>query len=541
MKINLPVTQIEKPYPRGKYLVSKTDLKGAVTYANDAFVELSGFTREELIGKNHNVVRHPDMPPQAFEDLWRTVEQGRPWRGTVKNRSKNGDHYWVDAFVVPVRKNDQTIGYMSVRSEPSRAQIQSAEELYKRLNDSKAKLNTAGSAWARTKVPARMAAILGGLVLLMGGTLVGSKSVLGLSWEAVGQIGAFALVWLLATYAAFFFLARSVMGKVNDAITHFDHIAQGVLTDEVDISGRNETGELLNGLATMQVHLKVMMDEISAASKDIEARCSHLNAEMMSVVQQSEEQHDRVQSVAAAAEEFSQSVVEVADSAEHAAESAVNSQALVAESNTSMSRSMEATGRVVEAVQASSSTITELNQSIQKIGDITNAIKEIADQTNLLALNAAIEAARAGELGRGFAVVADEVRKLAERTTSSTADISAMVGEIQQVTRSAVDTMGQAVVEVEQGIGMMRESVTGLNRITATSEEVAGMAQHIANAAKEQAVASEEVAGNMEKISGLIESNTSSAQQAWRATEELEKTSLSLKELVGHFELIRHN
>jgi aerotaxis receptor len=539
MKINLPVTQIEKPYPHGKYLVSKTDMKGAVTYANDAFVELSGFSREELIGKNHNIVRHPDMPPQAFEDLWRTVKEGRPWRGTVKNRSKNGDHYWVDAFVVPVRKNDETIGYMSVRSEPAREQVQAAEKLYKHLNESKAKLKTTGSAWARMNVPARMSAILGGLVFLMGGTLVASKAALGLTWESVAQIGAFALVWLLTTYGAFYMLARSVMGKVQEAVGHFDHIAQGILTDEVDISGRNETGALLNGLAAMQVHLKVMMDEIAAASSDIEARCSHLNAEMMSVVEQSEEQHDRVQSVAAAAEEFSQSVVEVADSAEQAAQSAVNSQALVAESNTSMSHSMAATGRVVEAVQASSSTITELNQSIQKIGDITNAIKEIADQTNLLALNAAIEAARAGELGRGFAVVADEVRKLAERTTTSTADISAMVGEIQQVTCTVVETMGQAVVEVEQGIGMMRSSVSGLDRITTTSNEVTDMAQHIASAAKQQAVASEEVAGNMEKISGLIESNTASAQQAWKATEELERNALSLKAMVGHFELIR--
>lgn len=118
MKVNLPVSQREKPFPQGSYVVSKTDLKGVTTYANDAFVELSGFTRDELIGTSHNIVRHPDMPPQAFEDLWRTIKADLPWRGTGKNRSKNGDHYWVDAFVVPVRENDQTVGYMSVRTEP---------------------------------------------------------------------------------------------------------------------------------------------------------------------------------------------------------------------------------------------------------------------------------------------------------------------------------------------------------------------------------------------------------------------------------------
>ncbi|BCB25748.1 aerotaxis receptor Aer [Sulfurimicrobium lacus] len=540
MKINLPVTQAEKPYPKGKYLVSKTDLKGTITYANDAFVELSGFSGEELIGKNHNLVRHPDMPPQAFEDLWRTVKTGRPWRGVVKNRSKNGDHYWVDAFVVPVRKNDQTLGYMSVRSEPSRQQVQDAERLYKQLNTSKARLDTSGSWWQRISVRARMIAVLGMLYLFMMTNLVVSKPLLGLSWETIAQVGGFAFFWILLTFVGFALLARSVMSKVNAAVRHFDKIAQGNLTDDIDISGRNEEGQLLNGLAAMQVHVKVMLDEISVASRAIEAKCSHLNAEMMQVVEQSEEQHDRVQAVASATEEFSQSVVEVAQSAENAASSAVDSQNLVKESNASMTRSMEATGRVVQAVQASSSTIGELNQAIEKIGAITLSIKEIADQTNLLALNAAIEAARAGEMGRGFAVVADEVRKLAERTTNSTADISAMVSEVQNVTRQAVGSMEQAAHEVDEGTGMMRESLSGLGRITSSSIEVTGMARHIADAAKEQAVASEQVAVNMEQVSALIEQNTSSAQQAWKATEELSHTAHDLKELVSHFELIKN-
>lgn len=540
MKINLPVSHVEKPYPKGKYLVSKTDLKGITTYANDTFVELSGYGREELIGKNHNMVRHPDMPPQAFEDLWRTIKNGRPWRGTVKNRSKNGDHYWVDAFVVPVRKNDETVGYMSVRSEPSRAQIQKAEALYKHLNDARASLKTTGNWWTHLSVKARMASILGGLYLLMVGNLVVSKPLLGLSWEVLGQIGAFGFVWLLAAFGVFSLLARSVMGKVDDALHHFDHIAQGTLTDEIDISGRNEEGRLLNGLAVMQVHLKVMLDEIREAANTIDFKCGELNSEMTSVVSQSENQHDRVQTVAAVTEEFSQSVAEVAESADSAAISAVNSQKLVAESNVSMTQSMEATGRVMEAVKVSSATIGALNQSIEKIGAITQTIKDIADQTNLLALNAAIEAARAGETGRGFAVVADEVRKLAERTATSTVDIAATVGEIQKTTREAVESMEGAVHEVEKGTSMMRESLSSLSRITSSSMEVTNMAQHIADAAKEQAVASGQVAANMEEVSALIEQNTASAQAAWRETEVLTSTAEGLKSLVNHFELIRN-
>ena len=119
-----------------------------MTYANDTFIDISGFDRDELIGKSHNLVRHPDMPPEAFAWLWDTIKEGRPWRGIVKNRARNGDHYWVDALVVPVRKNNQTTGYMSVRTQPTRDQIAAAETLYKQLNATKTGLPRP-TAWMR--------------------------------------------------------------------------------------------------------------------------------------------------------------------------------------------------------------------------------------------------------------------------------------------------------------------------------------------------------------------------------------------------------
>ena len=127
MKNNQPVTQREVTFPANEYLVSRTDLKGIITYANDAFVKISGFSRDELIGKSHNIVRHPDMPMAAFKDLWLTVQSGMPWRGLVKNRCKNGDFYWVEAFVVPIRKNGQITGYLSVRN-PAQAQKRAATD-----------------------------------------------------------------------------------------------------------------------------------------------------------------------------------------------------------------------------------------------------------------------------------------------------------------------------------------------------------------------------------------------------------------------------
>jgi len=697
MKINLPVTQKEKPFPRGQYLVSKTDLKGALTYVNDAFLEISGFSKDELIGKNHNVVRHPDMPPQAFEDLWRTVKEGRPWRGLVKNRSKDGDHYWVDAFVVPILKNDQIDGYMSVRSEPSRASIQAAETLYARLRDNKsASLNTTPPLLKRISLKTRLSATMGFfgvlLVLLatlglfglsasnddlrdahheqlkpsmaiaqmiqvMGdnrsqimlalqhapdspflklhdhpvtlhieATLKNREVIEGLreeyskhkaspeeaelakaffeardafSKEGTGpardalKAGEFqqanvllltkmnplykdvvakgtqlqqyilkagekayteaesrytlirnisiggTVLGLLLIVVSGVLLTRAIVDPIERAIRYFMRISQGVLTDEITADRLDETGRLINELACMQVNLKVMLDEIRTASNHIGNRCQHLEGEMNRVVSQSQEQRDRVQSVAATTEEFSQSVVEVAESAGTTADAAATSRRLVSDTTSSLSNSMQATNRVVESVQASSTSIDKLNESIQRIGEITNAIKEIADQTNLLALNAAIEAARAGEQGRGFAVVADEVRKLAERTTSSTTDISAMVNEFQHITADAVRSMEQAVTEVQDGIGMMRSSVDGLDQVRGSSEEVATMAQHIAEAARQQSVASEDVASTIDKVSSLIDQNTSVAMAAWQSVEQLSTTAAQMSSLVSRFELVK--
>jgi PAS domain S-box-containing protein len=137
---NAYVSQKEVPFPADKVLVSKTDTKGIITYANDAFVEMSGYAREELIGTSHNIVRHPDMPPQAFQWLWDTLREERPWRGLVKNRAKSGDHYWVRATVAPILENGKISGYVSVRRPPTREQVAEAEALYRGLNQSGAQV-----------------------------------------------------------------------------------------------------------------------------------------------------------------------------------------------------------------------------------------------------------------------------------------------------------------------------------------------------------------------------------------------------------------
>lgn len=129
MRNNQPVTGRAHELPPDRTLVSRTDDKGRILEANAEFIKISGFTANELIGAPHNIVRHPDMPSEAFRDLWATIKSGRPWSGVVKSRCKNGDHYWVRANASPNAEG----GYLSVRVRPSDEEIHQAEMLYEQM------------------------------------------------------------------------------------------------------------------------------------------------------------------------------------------------------------------------------------------------------------------------------------------------------------------------------------------------------------------------------------------------------------------------
>ena len=540
MKNNLPVTQVEVPFPRGRYIVSRTDLKGITTYANDTFVDISGFAREELIGKNHNVVRHPDMLPGAFAWLWDTIKEGRPWRGMVKNRAKNGDFYWVDALVVPVVKNNQTIGYMSVRTEPSRQQIADAEALYRQLKEGKTSIPKP-SFWMRVSLDAKLTGLILWLMLAQAVSvafhLLGASS--GLSPQAidgtlqlVGISGMAAGVWLLL-------MKTQIMSIIQRSISRLEHISQGDLTDLIPLHRVDELGRLNDSLVTMQTHLKAMMAEIAEAADQVGENADALSSEMEQTRKVTHIQSSAASNIAAAVEQLVSSVNEIADSAQQASLAVDASHGLLNEASLRMNESQVASQHVVRTVNDAGQTMVELFQSITAINRVSQVIRGIADQTNLLALNAAIEAARAGETGRGFAVVADEVRKLAENSSKQTSEITASVMEIQRITQIAVSTMEAAGTQVSGADSAMSAARLGLDAVSHHGQEVASISMHIADGTRQQAAAGNEIAGQVDGIVSGIDQTSASIAEVTEKAMQMKGTATRLRQLIGHFRFIR--
>lgn len=265
MRTNLPVTQNEYPLRDGTCIVSRTDLKGRITYVNQDFLEYSGFTEEELIGKAHNIVRHPDMPAEAFQDLWDTLSAGRPWTGVVKNRRKNGDHYWVVANATPLLDGDQIVGYLSVRTRPTREQIDAHDKLYKLVQAGEAK---------GIRIEEGRAVAVGGFAQNNPVATWLAQSQIGERGQAAAWCGVLTVVaaavaawfhqpWALAPVAVVAGglgwgiqrEAKTMAGKLRQAAYHLDHFAQGRFDGVVEAWGRDELASMLLAIKRVQTRL----------------------------------------------------------------------------------------------------------------------------------------------------------------------------------------------------------------------------------------------------------------------------------------------
>ena len=522
MKKNLPITQIEVPFTEG-LVVTRTDRKGIITYANDHFIELSGFRRDELIGKSHNTVRHPEMPPVLFADLWDTVKRGECWRGYVKNRCKNGDYYWVDAFVVPVKVNGNIQEYMSVRTPASREAIREAEQLYPTLMQSKAlpkpKKTGRTLTWFQPAYVSTMT-----LLLLAVGIMANNSLSYGI---AISGIAASVTWWLLEHQR------KQHQQKLLSACMN---IAEGRLNNPLSIHYAGEQGHMETALAYMQVHLKVMLDELQMTSRQQAQETSDIQKTMDTIANRMSAGNDSVNQISASVEELSASVEQVSENARETARISAETSQQIASSNQNMSLSYSRTIAASQAVEETQGIIGNLTSAIDSITAVTQTIHDIADQTNLLALNAAIEAARAGETGRGFAVVADEVRKLAERTSLSTDEIKQLIQNVRQAADSTVSAIGTITEQTRAGAEAQQRTSEQLKAIEQSSTEVNLMMQTIANANSEQSATAAHLAERMTHIAQQFAESHQNINHTSQGVTSLANQAARLSEMANHFE-----
>ncbi|MGR5063971.1 methyl-accepting chemotaxis protein [Photobacterium sp. DNB22_13_2] len=503
----------EVTFPEGEQLVSTTDLQGVITYSNAAFCRVAGYTEQELLGQNHNIIRHQDMPKMAFADLWQQIQAKNAWRGIVKNRTKNGGYYWVDAYVTPIYDNGKVIGYQSVRVKPDAQLVKTAETAYKQLLQTERGRKRLS---LNLPSPVKYGLLLAACALPVAMTL-----------EASG-IGIPALVSLSPSIVLGALFRQELFGtpsKITHLKSQYDSLSRTIFSGSDSFSVVDY--HLKMASAGMRTVLGRMTDS-AAPLHDLADDLSDTTSRVNSAIG---EQNKAIQHIATAIDNISDSArtISVHANESHQLLDLTRDQCFVTRNQ------LDATQSSLNALSTQARHATDatdkLSTEASTVSAVMSEISGIADQTNLLALNAAIEAARAGEHGRGFAVVADEVRALSSRTQSATEQIQTSIGNMlttienwQVLIKNNHNDTLLCVDQAAQGaeaLGAVEQNMQAINELV---DQVSSSAQSQESYAQQTS----------EHIHALADTS----QQNLEGVNQVEQSSAEIKRRVDDFYLL---
>nr|WP_323814844.1 PAS domain-containing methyl-accepting chemotaxis protein [Cellvibrio sp. NN19] len=522
MRNNGNITGREVHLTNHDEIVSSSNLRGDIEFCNDTFCRISGYSREELLNQPHNILRHPQMPPAAFGMLWSALKAGQPWMGIVKNRCKSGDHYWVDAYITPLRQNGQIYGYESVRTKADADVVRRAERVYDRLNQGKSPYSTAEKLWSQFGSSLSIA-FISGILLLIATGIIASPS-------TSSVIAAVVIALIIGGANQVLQQGRIAQALQEARSTINDPFAAYIYTGRCDAMGEIELAQ-----HAIKSRLRTALGRFGESAKELQQKAGVARQQARKTYEGMNSQQQETAGVATAMQQMAIAVQEVASGANQTSIATGAAIGEVDKGNQVIEGARKAIDDLSQTVGDLGGVLNKLSEDSSKIANVVDVIRGIAEQTNLLALNAAIEAARAGEQGRGFAVVADEVRSLAQRTQESTGDIQQIIANLGKATDDASLNMKNCLDMADRSVSEMGNVRTALDAISNSVNAIDQMSHQIAAAAEEQSSMAMEIERNTQSIAQISDQTQQEVSIADGLNSEMDRLSHKQLDLIVRF------